>query len=173
MIKTLRIFALTIGTAFTGMAAPSADEVEFVGFSTALTSPDIGIYGLHQICDREFSRVDQTGQSRMCLSKEIVTTFNTPTPLPASKLGWVQPVLTGLTEDRGADKKLVYDSLAIETYAGELARTRNGTLNCVSWSSSSENNEGLVFSTVSTAGGNLARLNCSNPAHVACCKIVP
>jgi hypothetical protein len=123
--------------------------------------PDIGIYGLGRICSEEF------GQSRMCVSDEIVRTFNPPMPLPSYTLGWVQPVLSGL-----AQGTTNIHFLAIETYAGELARTQHGSLNCASWSTSSQQAEGLIFKTGSSQDGFFARANCSNPARVACCKLI-
>lgn len=132
-------------------AAPRKVEVtnptarfQLVGFTSATTLPDVGVFGMSRLCQAEFEA------SRLCTIGEALDTVALP---------WLDPT--------PLDFAWVRDELTLGGAAGNGSpSTGRQKLSCNGWSSTT--GTGLV---VSIEGG-VSSAPCAEAARVACCAPV-
>jgi hypothetical protein len=136
------------------LAAGSAQaDFDFVGFSTASTTGNLGITGMHELCQADYT------DSRMCSSQEILDSTRLP---PAGTLvpsySWIAPSIRGGLFDG-------VQPLAIDA-SGES--NGPGDLSCNAWTNTGAS--GLAYSPRSYIS--IRSYSCSLSMPVACCARV-
>ena len=141
------IVFLTAGTALAGKPQPQPEpatgNMELVGFTTVTTAPNIGLFGMTQLCQAEYL------DSRICTSKEIMETVNVPL-LPSGTRAWLQPVVAGVNTSG-----IVTDISGQQYYS----------LSCGNWQSIEPTSRGLSVTNL----GSITMNQCSSILPVACC----
>ncbi len=130
---------------------------EYVGETTVMTLPNVGIMALHDLCDADFPG------ARMCSSSDIIRNGGVGVALPAAN-AWLHPdLVTGDPVDFALD---VSGTTSTDSYF----------LSCLSWSSLSEEHTGLTLT--STGRIEIAPIittsptpgeGCNGSLPVACC----
>ena len=150
LVIAISLILLTSGTALAAKGGnpepPAAGNMELVGFTTATTAPNVGLFAMTNLCQVEFL------DSRMCTSEEIMKTVNIP-ELPTGTVAWAQPVVTGA----------FHETAMIRVDISGLMRS---DLNCDGWTSTNTEHDGLIVTDI----GKIDILGCYNrQLPVACC----
>ena len=156
------------GTAF-------AQEVQYLGPSSATLNGSQGYWAYHDACDATF------GDSTWCTSKMIVEGGPVPSaPTPSSSGEWINPVYVGFAVDPAS----VRDFSGLVTPVGD-------DFNCRRWTSSASTVTGLALGFQDPLSGGprvrpgfviqppplvedvgrvvIGRVDCDRPRAVACC----
>ena len=140
---------LTAGTVLAGKPQPepsASGNMELVGFTTATTTPNVGLFALTQLCQAEYL------DSRMCTTEEVMKTVNIPV-LPDDTVAWIQPIIVSQYNE------------VVRDISGIGLRTGSSYLSCAGWSVSYLGDYSLNISNLGIIGYS----SCANTHPVACC----
>ena len=155
-IWRLTITTLLVASTFT--AAHALEVYQWVGITSNIYKPDIGLMKFSEICGSEFPG------SRMCTSKELMETHSRPPIQEKSPYAWVQPIIASLGETDGTHPFII-----VEQYTG--VKTQESTLNCKTWRSTDWKIAGLAIELFENEERRFGPLGCNTTAHIACCAV--
>ena len=131
----------------------------YVGNSTAMIYPNIGINGMHETCQTAFG-----SSARMCTTTEVFETPNLPLNNVIGQAAWVQPIISGTILSSTEVLYVVNGVLLPESLGGGISG-----MNCRTWSEATVNNRGAIIGTGAEHKISINYANCNEDLYVACC----
>ena len=144
LVLGISFFLLTSEMALAGKPTQEASKSGLVGFTTQVTTPDVGLFTMVKMCQADYP------DSHFCSTAEILATSNVP-ELPAVTKAWVQPTPAFINTAGFVDVS-GYDS-------GYTMRD----MNCIGWQDKSRS--GLTVNDL----GKITAMGCTEALPVACC----
>jgi hypothetical protein len=151
-------FATFVNGAPTAKAPQNVIVVSYryIGNSTALVVPNIGINGMHATCQADFG-----DGARMCTTTEVFETPNMPQTSPS--FAWVQPVITDIIVD-GTN---VHYGVAGRIISHAISEGIRG-VNCSAWTDTTVARGTTVTNSLSGVMS-IGSDSCDEDFRVACC----
>lgn len=139
---------------------PSSGIVEYrlVGISTAKVQGNIGINGLHDICQQEFGPL-----ARACITEEAVSSPQLSTIFPElGQNAWMMPRIVGGYLDSTNNSRVVdVTGISVNWLRG---------LNCAGWRTNNSDRDGAVLHRLSDGLVSIGAVPCNTTNSIACCS---
>jgi hypothetical protein len=146
LVIGISLFFLTSGMALAGkpQSEPATSTGGLVGFTTQVTTPDVGLFTMVKMCQADYP------DSHFCSTAEILATSNVP-ELTAVTQAWVQPTPAFI------------NTLDFVDVSGLHSGHPMYQLSCLGWQS--QTYIGLTVTDL----GIITAMTCTEALPVACC----
>ena len=155
MAKSMLFFIAVLIVALGARPVLAGDERTLVLVTTNTTPADIGVVGMHDMCDAELPG------THFCSSSDIIRNGALPGALPDDE-AWVHPSIRGYAVLAEGPPELLF---VVDASGVASDGVLSGELSCRSWTDTFEGLRGLFIGS----GGGFGRLPCDFELQVACC----